>query len=538
MLMLQDIKDRLAKLLVDLTDAQAQRYESFENEPFFQMLYGDLSARQFREDQKRLYSNREQQEETYRSWLREKCYQPLTDSFDEKKLESLQSEPFHSEKFFAMFAERHGELLVNRNYFTQEELDQNKAAIGKALMQVSMLFNDYMVEDETGNILGAQKILTDFLSTVSLKAPEPQAPKSERHPPKMLYSEAVEKYISAKLLEKAWKEKNVKDIKARLNNFIDINGDIPLEDVTRDDMRSFMSVLQKLPPNRSKSPKFKNKSIVELLAMEPKQTLNVATVNTILDAVGSLFEWYVREGKLRSNPVKGLQVKDTRLAIDLREAFSREDLELIFAHPKFTQGKFIHPAYFWVPLIALFTGMRREEIAQLHCTDVYQDKNSSLWVININDTGMDEAGFPKSLKNKNANRIVPVHQELITLGFLDYRAKIAKKKHIRLFPELKKTENTSQLGKQPGKQFSAVVNVALQNPGKKSLHSLRHTFADFFKVNGLQTDMFRQVYGHDNPELAVKQYGSRFPVKLLYEEVIEKLDYKLDLSALKNSKYI
>ena len=84
---------------------------------------------------------------------------------------------------------------------------------------------------------------------------------------------------------------------------------------------------------------------------------------------------------LDRNPARGLQVKDTRQAIDLREAFSREDLERIFAHPKFAQGKFIHPAYFWIPLIGLFTGMRLEEIAQLFC------KESSLWVIDVNDIG-------------------------------------------------------------------------------------------------------------------------------------------------------
>ena len=121
--------------------------------------------------------------------------------------------------------------------------------------------------------------------------------------------------------------------------------------------------------------------------MNPEQTLNVATINTALEAVGSLFEWYVREGILDRNPARGLQVKDTRQAIDLREAFSREDLERIFAHPKFAQGKFIHPAYFWIPLIGLFTGMRLEEIAQLFCKDIYQDKESSLWVIDVNDIG-------------------------------------------------------------------------------------------------------------------------------------------------------
>lgn len=83
-----------------------------------------------------------------------------------------------------------------------------------------------------------------------------------------------------------------------------------------------------------------------------------------------------------------------------------------------------------------------------------------------------------------------------------------------------------------------MVNDVLGNPGKKSFHSLRHTFADFYKLKGLQTDFFRQLYGHDIPELATKQYGSRFPMELQYAEVIEKLDYYLDLSSLIKNIYI
>ena len=139
------------------------------------------------------------------------------------------------------------------------------------------------------------------------------------------------------------------------------------------------------------------------------------------------------------------------------------------------------------------------------------------------------------MKNKNARRQIPLHPTLIELGLLDYHAHILKAEHIRLFPELQRSANTPKLGKQPGKQFRVVVNATLEHAEKKSFHSLRHTFADFYKQRGLQTDMFRQLYGHDIPELASKQYGSKFPAELLYNEVISQLDYDLDLSILKRS---
>ena len=109
--------------------------------------------------------------------------------------------------------------------------------------------------------------------------------------------------------------------------------------------------------------------------------MSVATVNITVEAVASLFGWYVREGGLTVYPAKELQIKDSRQAIDLREPFSNDDLRSIFAHPKFTKGKFKYPAYFWIPLIGLYTGMRLEEIAQLHCAEVY--KSHGQWIFDI-----------------------------------------------------------------------------------------------------------------------------------------------------------
>lgn len=537
MLTLQEIKKRLAALVSNLAEFQAITFEKMEYDSFYENADDALSAKELRYKQKALYQDRRRQEAMYENWLTEKLYGPLLSSITTKKYNELLDRPFKSEYFFALYAERHAAYLVRKGFFSQEEIEENKAVIGKALMQACLMFNDYVVADEDGNTIEAQKILAKYLATANPSSVPAASPAPPPAPKKLLYSEAVEKYIAAKLQENAWKPHNVPDIRTRLLNFVEIKGDMPLEDISRQDMRSFMETLQKLPPHRNKNKKYAGKSIAEVLAMNPEQTLNVATINTALEAVGSLFEWYVREGILDRNPARGLQVKDTRQAIDLREAFSREDLERIFAHPKFAQGKFIHPAYFWIPLIGLFTGMRLEEIAQLFCKDIYQDKESSLWVIDVNDIGQDELGLGKSLKNKNAHRRIPIHQTLIELGLLQYRAQVAKAKHIRLFPELKRTARTPKFGKQPGKQFSAVVNEVLGNPEKKSFHSLRHTFADFYKLKGLQTDNFRQLYGHDTPELATKQYGSRFPMELQYAEVIEKLDYGLDLSSLRKNIY-
>jgi len=428
--------------------------------------------------------------------------------------------------------------LFKSGAFTWEELsEENYLQIVKAYneMQITMhrievarLRGDFLLEEEiVGRDYGKlpceiEKTAETEVSSVSMQvAVEAMPPKKNA----LLYSDAMDRYIHQKLQDGEWREHSVVDHRGRLGEFLLIIGDKSIESITREDMRLFRETLRRLPPNRTRVKAYKDKNIQELLALKVEKTLSVTTVNILVEAVGSMLGWYVREGLLDVNPATHLQIKDTRQDIELRQAFSADELSKIFAHPKFAQKEFKSPSYYWIPLIALYTGMRLEEISQLHCADIYESSNKGIWIIDINATGLDEEGRPKLLKNKNARRIVPIHPILIRLGILDYHADITKKKHVRLFPDLKKSEGAVKFGKQPGKQFKSVVTAALGDASGKTFHSLRHTFADFYKQRGLQNDYFRQVFGHELPMLAGKQYGEKFPPKVLYENVIVKLDY-------------
>ena len=428
--------------------------------------------------------------------------------------------------------------LFKSGAFTWEELsEENYLQIVKAYneMQITMhrievarLRGDFLLEEEiVGRDYG--KLPCEIEKTAETEVSSvPMQVAVEALPPKknaLLYSDAMDRYIHQKLQDGEWREHSVADDRGRLGEFLLIIGDKSIESITREDMRLFRETLRRLPPNRTRVKAYKDKNIQELLALKVEKTLSVTTVNILVEAVGSMLGWYVREGLLDVNPATHLQIKDTRQDIELRQAFSADELSKIFAHPKFAQKEFKSPSYYWIPLIALYTGMRLEEISQLHCADIYESSNKGIWIIDINATGLDEEGRPKLLKNKNARRIVPIHPILIRLGILDYHADITKKKHVRLFPDLKKSEGAVKFGKQPGKQFKSVVAAALGDASGKTFHSLRHTFADFYKQRGLQNDYFRQVFGHEMPMLAAKQYGEKFPPKVLYENVIVKLDY-------------
>jgi integrase len=358
-------------------------------------------------------------------------------------------------------------------------------------------------------------------------------------PESILYSEAINKFVENKVNENRWKQHQIRSHRADLELFIRIMGDKPINNIDRNVIREYRDILSKLPPNFTKYEEFKNKPIDEILQINHIKHLSASRINFIVQAVGSMLDWYQAEGLIQLNPVKKLQIKDDRQSIELRNPIEIKDLEPIFSHKKYLNNEFKYPAYFWIPLIGLFTGMRLEEISQLHTKDIYNKDN--IWIIDINDIGIDKNGFPKTLKNKNASRLVTLHHTLIDLGFIDFIQNISSQNNILIFNELKKTAKTGKYGKQPGKQFSSLIHDALNKDGftteKKSFHSLRHTFADFYKQRGWQDDVFRQLYGHEIKELASNTYGSKFPPEKIHE-VIEKLDYGVDFSHLKNSKYI
>ena len=226
----------------------------------------------------------------------------------------------------------------------------------------------------------------------------------------ILYSEAMKVFIKDKVVEEAWKPHMAPEHEGHLKTFLEVMGDMELVKINRELMRKYREILSNLPPNYSRSPIYKGKTIDEILAMTPKTVFSAKRVNTLIQAMSSLLDWFVREEIITSNPAKKLQRKEERQPIELREPFEKKDFEKIFSHPKFALGKFKFADYFWAPLIALFSGMRLEEIYQLHCKDVCEI--DGIWVFDVNNNGIDENGHGKTLKNINAQRLVPVHDTL------------------------------------------------------------------------------------------------------------------------------
>ena len=211
-----------------------------------------------------------------------------------------------------------------------------------------------------------------------------------------------------------------------------------------------------------------------------------------------------------------------------RVAFDLDDLKRIFNSPIYTDN--YRPigggveACFWLPLLALFTGARIEELAQLLIQDLHFAQGLGHY-LNISD----EAAH-SHLKNASSRRRIPVHAELIACGFLDYVNRMKEQNF--LFPALKPNPR-----KKLGGYFSTFFSGYLRRTvrimdRRKVFHSFRHTFKDNCRAVGIEESVHDALTGHTNPTAGRKYGNEQYPLRPLFD-AIERFEIEgLDLSHL------
>jgi integrase len=247
------------------------------------------------------------------------------------------------------------------------------------------------------------------------------------------------------------------------------------------------------------------------------------TANAYLATLQGALEFAVREGYVTRNVARGITFKNpTYNPRNARHPFSPEQLEKIFNSTKFLEAKLsAKPARFWVPLLGLTTGMRLGEICQLNAEDVRIIQGISVIVVDANDG--------KRVKGSGSVRVIPLHREIIAIGFLEY-VEQRKKLGGRLFPDL--PVSTTGYESDP---FSKWFNrTFLPGAGAKTprtnFHSFRHLFKDAMREASIPEERSRALLGHKEEGMAAI-YGSGPSVRALANEM-QKITFPVDLAHL------
>ena len=216
-----------------------------------------------------------------------------------------------------------------------------------------------------------------------------------------------------------------------------------------------------------------------------------------------------------------------------QDTFSQKELEKIFS-PDFYHLNERHPHQFWLPFLGLHTGARLEEICKLKTSDI--EMFEGYWVFRIE---FDDEEEEPDLKNIHAVRHIPMHKILIEdLRFPEFVEHMRKQGHDRIFPELAK--QNYKFSHHISRWFRKYRNKTgvTAPPRRKTFHSFRHTANDHLYKKLVPETVLEELAGRTGKTESTKRYAKGHYVKTMYKEAIEKLDFNIDLSHLKNSKYV
>ena len=314
-----------------------------------------------------------------------------------------------------------------------------------------------------------------------------------------------------------WSDQMAARARAFLSVLVEYFGpDRPLGQITRQDATEIKKVVQALPVNRNTKPETKDLKLLHAIAVTGVRKVSVETVNNHMAMFYRFWDWAERHGHAPQKLFDGMKVSKAKKPAEGRKPYSKQQAKQLYAAlTGNASGLVKKDDYKWGALLGLYTGARLREIAQLDVADIRQE--GGIWYLDINGDGPN-----KSLKTPAAKRRVPVHSDLMRLGFLDWVA--AKPKGQRLF--LSFTYNAKEgYGRNLGRWFNTVFlpGLGMKESGLV-FHSLRHTMVTRLAQAGVPEPLFQEIVGHERQGVAQQVYFKEGHTLAQKREAIEKFE--------------
>jgi len=338
-------------------------------------------------------------------------------------------------------------------------------------------------------------------------------------------------------------KRTVDEFSRSVEMFIQLHGNMAVAAIKKKHALDYRKVLQDVPRHRTGD---------LLRATLPGQAewgrahpdeprITAATINKQLGGVQSVCIWASDNGRVPddvqwTDPFSKLRLPEERSE---RTSFEMSELQSLFNAPVFTEHRFPLGAHgeagFWLPVLALFSGARQAELGSLRVANVQVDAETRVPLLYF----VTERARGKRVKTDASERVVPVHPEVIRLGFLSYveERRKADGADAWLFPLV--SPDKGRAGVPAFSQwFGRYLRAAGVTDKAKVFHSFRHTVKDALRRGRADHEMREALIGHAQASTVSWGYGanamlSRFGAAAL-SDAINRISYPgLDLSRVR-----
>lgn len=380
----------------------------------------------------------------------------------------------------------------------------------------------------------------------STPAPEPEPDKKPAQTPvQTRYSDAILDVVDRldsddmKEVAKSGKCPNTAASHARqrrrvMEQFVELTGKKTVGAIKSEDLSHYVACLSRLPKIYNKSAKDRSITLDMLMErgddMPPDQVgLSPATVNRNISFLSGMLRKARKDG-IRPAEVLELDLyrqKKTTQARDQRPPFTIEDVHKLFQHPTFrgrqsaarphNPGNEIEKdALYWAPLIAASSGARREEICGMRLEEVHLEGPIPYFEIVPNAN--------RNLKTPQSKRLVPIHSQILSVGFAEYCTGLRKAGQTDLFPDLRPTTNEKTFGDNLHHRWRTMLDRQLgADVGGKVFHSFRHyVISTLTNEFGVETLVVKDIVGHLTGDITLDRYRELSLLSKM-QEAIERL---------------
>jgi integrase len=236
------------------------------------------------------------------------------------------------------------------------------------------------------------------------------------------------------------------------------------------------------------------------------------TIDDRLSNIGTLLALAFDHGIVTANVAARAALPPDKLATKARIGYTPAQAEAVMAGTE--QYRETHPARYWLPRLARWTGARLNELHQLRRQDLAE--RDGVRGISIIDEGEHAEGIPMRMKNAASRRWVPLHPALS-----EFWTWAAVRHEAALFPAVPDKHGivSTEFSKWYGRTIRGKWGI---EDKRVTFHGWRHSFADACRAAGIQDSIRYALMGHAESGAAGGYGSGELPPKVL-AKAIQKL---------------